>query len=218
TGISEISIVLPAGKMPDGKSVDTFAEELKEKLGTKQQYSVETWKELLPMLEAYVGIFNGFMYIWYVVVFIAMGFGIVNTSFMAIFERVREFGLLRALGMKPWRVICSVLTESFFILTAGIIAGNLLGIMSVFFMKDNGLDLSVFGKGTEFVGMSHIIYPVLTLNDVIRVNFVILFLGIIVSLYPAIKAAQITPVEAMRESTTKSLGKIKDEYSYCRKY
>lgn len=218
TGISEISIVLPTGKMPDGKSVDTFAEELKEKLGTKQQYSVETWKELLPMLEAYVGIFNGFMYIWYVVVFIAMGFGIVNTSFMAIFERVREFGLLRALGMKPWRVICSVLTESFFILTAGIIAGNLLGIMSVFFMKDNGLDLSVFGKGTEFVGMSHIIYPVLTLNDVIRVNFVILFLGIIVSLYPAIKAAQITPVEAMRESTTKSLGKIKDEYSYCRKY
>ena len=114
------------------------------------------------MLEAYVGIFNSFMYIWYVVVFIAMGFGIVNTSLMAIFERVREFGLLRALGMKPWWVIRSVLTESLFILMVGISAGNFMGMVSVFLMKDNGLNLAMFGKGAEFFGMSRIIYPVIT--------------------------------------------------------
>ncbi len=192
-GISEISI-----KIPDDENVDIVATMLKKNIDSKS-YSVETWKDLLPMLEAYVRIFDGFMYIWYVVVFIAMGFGIVNTSLMAIFERVREFGLLRALGMKPWRVIASVLTESMFTLIVGIVVGNFLGMVSVFLMKDNGLDLALFGKGAEFFGMSRVIYPVLTLNDVISVNFVIFFLGTIVSLYPAIRAAQITPVEAMRE-------------------
>jgi ABC-type lipoprotein release transport system permease subunit len=192
-GISEISILIP-----EKENIDTVAMKLKENLDVKT-FSIETWKDLLPMLEAYVRIFDGFMYIWYFVVFIAMGFGIVNTSLMAIFERVREFGLLRALGMKPWRVIASVLTESIFTLAVGIIAGNCLGMLSVFLMKGHGIDLALFGKGAEFFGMSRIIYPVLTLTDVIAVNSVIFFLGIIVSLYPAIRAAQITPVEAMRE-------------------
>jgi ABC-type lipoprotein release transport system permease subunit len=192
-GISEISI-----KIPKEENVDIVAKVLKKALD-KKMYSIETWKDLLPMLEAYVRIFDGFMYIWYVVVFIAMGFGIVNTSLMAVFERVKEFGLLRALGMKPWRVIASVLIESMFTLIVGIVAGNCLGMISVFLMKDSGLDLAFFGKGAEFFGMSRIVYPVLTLSDVISVNFVIFFLGTVVSLYPAIRAAQITPVEAMRE-------------------
>lgn len=191
--ISEISIVLG-----DEKNVDAFAENLNEKLDPKL-YSVETWKELLPMLEAYLQIFDGFMYIWYVVVFIAMGFGIVNTCLMAVFERVREFGLLRALGMKPWWVIRSVLFESMFILILGIGAGNLLGIISVFAMQSTGLNLAMFSKGSEFFGMSRIIYPELTLHDLLNVNFVIFFLGIFVSLYPALRASRITPVEAMRE-------------------
>lgn len=191
--ISEISIVLG-----DGKNVDAFAENMNEKLDPKL-YSVETWKELLPMLEAYLQIFDGFMYIWYVVVFIAMGFGIVNTCLMAVFERVREFGLLRALGMKPWWVIRSVLFESMFILILGIGAGNLLGIISVFAMQSTGLNLAMFSKGSEFFGMSRIIYPELTLHDLLNVNFVIFFLGIFVSLYPALRASRITPVEAMRE-------------------
>jgi len=191
--ISEISIVLS-----DEENVETIAEKIKEKVDTAL-LSVETWKELLPMLEAYFSMFNSFMYIWYVVVFIAMGFGIVNTNLMAVFERVREFGLLRALGMKPWLVVCSVITESVMVLLIGITCGNISGVVSVLFLKNEGIDLTIFGKGSEFFGMSRIIYPQLTLYDVVNINFVILFLGIIVSLYPALKASRITPVEAMRE-------------------
>ncbi len=193
TAISEVSIVLS-----EEKQVEPIAKVLNEKLDI-DQYSVETWKDLLPMLEAYLDMFNSFMYIWYVVVFIAMGFGIVNTSLMAVFERVREFGLLRALGMKPWWVVRSVLTESMFVLVLGIATGNFLGIISVLLLKGNGLDLAIFGKGSEFFGMSRIIYPQLTLFDVMNISFVIFFLGVLVSLYPAFKASRITPVEAMRE-------------------
>jgi len=192
-GISEIAV-----KLDRSNDLDAVATMISKNLD-KKLYRVETWKELLPMLEAYVRIFDGFMYIWYLVVFIAMGFGIVNTSLMAVFERVREFGLLRALGMKPIRVIVSVLTESAFTLTLGIFSGNLFGIVSVFFMADMGLDLAFFSKGAEFFGMSRIIYPVLTLKDMLSINLIILCLGMIVSLYPAVRAARITPVEAMGE-------------------
>ncbi len=191
--ISEISIVILKGE-----NIDGVINMLKKNLDDKV-YSVDSWENLLPMLEAYVRIFDEVMYIWYVVVFIAMGFGIVNTSLMAVFERVREFGLLRALGVKPWQTISSVLTESMFTLIVGIAAGNFLGYVSVFIMKSSGLNLAIFSKGAEFFGMSRIIYPVLKLSDVISVNSVIFFLGLVVSLYPAIRAAQITPVEAMRD-------------------
>jgi ABC-type lipoprotein release transport system permease subunit len=66
-------------------------------------------------------------------------------------------------------------------------------------MKDNGLDLAMFGKGSEFFGMSRVIYPILTMFDVMNVNLVIFFLGAVVSLYPAFRASRITPVEAMRQ-------------------
>jgi ABC-type lipoprotein release transport system permease subunit len=193
TAISEISI-----SGIKNEELEGFTRVLKDGLDS-DLYNIETWKDLLPTLEAYVDMFNSFMYIWYVVVFIAMGFGIVNTSLMAVFERVREFGLLRALGMKPWWVIRSVLTESFFILLVGVSVGNFLGIASVYLMKFNGLNLAMFGNGAEFFGMSRIIYPALTLHDFMSIDIIIVVLGFIVSLYPAIRAAKITPVEAMRE-------------------
>ena len=61
-------------------------------------YSVATWRRILPMVNAYLEMMNAWTLIWFFVVFIAMGFGIVNTMLMAVFERMREFGVLKALG------------------------------------------------------------------------------------------------------------------------
>ena len=192
TGFSEVSI-----RVPDQGLLETTARTLQDKLDASN-CQVETWPEILPILKAYVGIFDAFMYIWYVVVFVAMGFGIVNTTLMAVYERTREFGLFKALGMKPWWIIRSVITESFFLLLTGIVAGNIVAIGFVMFFAKTGIDLSMFAAGAEFIGMSRIIYPVLTVSDFLAANITIFFLGLLVSLYPAVKAARFTPVETMR--------------------
>ncbi len=193
--ISEISILLPGTGVND-EPERKLAEKLKRSL-PKSIYKIETWKELLPMLKAYLNMTDGFLYIWYVVVFVAMGFGIVNTTLMAVFERMREFGLMKAFGMKPVQIVKSVLTESFLLLLIGITAGIIFGFVSVALLAEKGIDLSALAAGAEMWGMPRVLYPEIWLKDVVIASCIVLFLGLIVSIYPAVKAARFTPVEAM---------------------
>ena len=190
-GISEISIMFP-GK-PDNP--DAY-QALKSALPSRN-FEVHTWRELLPFQMAYLKILDGFMWIWYLVVFVAMGFGIVNTTLMAVFERMREFGLLKALGMKPWWILREVLMESFLLLITGMAIGNLLGFICIYALSSSGIDLSALAAGAEYAGMTRVIYPAIAIKDVLMSNFIVLFLGILVSAYPAVKAARFTPVEAL---------------------
>jgi ABC-type lipoprotein release transport system permease subunit len=190
-GISEISIILK-----DYKEVDKVASNLRAALQSTY-YEVQTWRELLPLVTAYLKIYDQFMFLWYLVVFIAMGFGIVNTTLMAVFERIREFGLLKALGMKPWWIIRGVLTESCFLLLIGMAIGNILGLLSIFALSGSGIDLSALAAGMEYFGISRVIYPVIYGRDLTMANLVVFILGLLVSVYPAAKAARFIPVEAL---------------------
>ena len=192
--ISEVSILLA-----DYKESDTVAETLRGAL-PPDSYDVETWRGLLPFITAILKMYDWFIYLWFLIIFIAMGFGIVNTILMAVFERIREFGLLKALGMKPWWIVKEVLTESFFLLLLGMVAGNALGFLSIFALADTGIDLSALSEGLEFAGMSRVIYPFIMMSDVVAANLVVLVLGLAVSAYPAIKAARFTPVKAMAQT------------------
>jgi len=188
---SEVSILLSSRETVDGVSAA-----LRNDLPANS-YEVHTWRELLPMIKAILEMYDGFIFLWYLVVFIAMGFGIVNTTLMAVFERIREFGLLKSLGMKPFWIVKSVLTESFYLLILGMIIGNSLGMLCVFVLADVGIDLSFAAKGMEFVGMSRIIYPISEIKDIVSANLVVFVLGLLVSIYPAVKAARFRPVEAL---------------------
>ncbi|MCG8551885.1 MAG: FtsX-like permease family protein [Desulfobacterales bacterium] len=161
-----------------------------------QELAALTWMDLLPLLKGYLGMFDRFMLLWYLVIFIAMAFGLVNTMLMAVLERTREFGLLKALGLKPIRIIKSVLLECLILLLTGLAAGNVLGILTSYLMS-GGIDMSFMAQGSEYWGLGRLVVPYFTVKDLLSVNAVIAGLGILVCLYPAIKAARITPVEAM---------------------
>lgn len=157
---------------------------------------VQPWTVVEPLLVLTEKIVNVILIVWYVIVFTAMSFGLVNTLLMAVFERTREFGLFQALGMPPRDILGQVLAESFILLAIALALGNLGGWLTVLALKD-GLDLSAFAQGFEMMGVSPIIYPALRAGDVTAANLLVTVLGLGASLYPAWRAARHVPVEAI---------------------
>ncbi len=157
---------------------------------------VMTWGELEPILVASLKIYDAFMVVWYLIIFLAMSFGLVNTMLMAVFERTREIGLYQALGMAPRFIVGQVLVESLILLLIGLVAGNLLSWFTVLALA-GGIDLSPFAQGLEAFAMSSLIYPVIQAKDLVTANSLVIVLGLIASLYPAWRAARYTPVQAI---------------------
>jgi ABC-type lipoprotein release transport system permease subunit len=157
---------------------------------------VSRWNEVDTYLGTMLKTMDGFMLIWVVVIFLALSFGLVNTLVMAVFERVREIGLMLALGMKPAMILGQIIIESMLLLSVGLLIGDVLAYASVVPLE-SGIDISVVAKGMEMFGASSMLYPKLYLKDVVLANVVVLFLGFLASLSPAWRASRYEPVEAI---------------------
>jgi ABC-type lipoprotein release transport system permease subunit len=154
------------------------------------------WTEVQPLLVLTENVNNVVLIIWFAVVFAAMAFGLVNTLLMAVFERLREFGLFQALGMSPQFILAQVLVESLILLVVSLLVGNALALGSVVALH-GGIDLSAFAQGLELVGVSPVIYPKLALADIAAANVIVIVLGTLASLYPAWRASRYVPIEAL---------------------
>ena len=157
---------------------------------------VKRWYEVDTYLGTMLEVMDGFVLIWVVVIFLALSFGLVNTLVMAVFERVREIGLMMALGMKPGAILGQIIIESMLLLIVGLAIGDLLAWASIQPIKD-GLDISIVAEGMEMMGASSVLYPKLLLKDVVLANVVVLILGFLASLSPAWRASRYEPVEAI---------------------
>ncbi|MDH5360408.1 MAG: FtsX-like permease family protein, partial [Gammaproteobacteria bacterium] len=186
--ISEISLI-----SHQREELDTLANRLRERF---PNFEVMTWKELLPLLIAAVELYDAILIFWYLIIFIAMSFGLVNTLLMAVFERTREIGLFQALGMKPTFIILQILVESLILLLIGLAIGNLLAWLTVLSLS-GGINLAAFAEGMEWVQMGSLLIPLLYMDDVITSNMLVIVLGLFASLYPAVRAARAVPVDAI---------------------
>ena len=157
---------------------------------------VKRWYEVDTYLGTMLEVMDGFVLVWVVVIFLALSFGLVNTLVMAVFERVREIGLMMALGMKPAAILGQIIIESMLLLVVGLAIGDLLAWASIQPIKD-GLDISIVAEGMEMMGASSVLYPKLLLQDVVLANVVVLILGFLASLSPAWRASRYEPVEAI---------------------
>lgn len=192
--ISNISVILPDHEMSEATTLL-----LKDKIKSSE-VDVRDWKTILPIAESNISTIGTMIYLWALVIFTGMGIGIVNTTLMAILERTQEFGLLKALGMRPSTIVKGIILESAVLLLLGIALGNILGIATALILNKVGLDFSVFAQGAEAMNFPRYIYPEFIIQDALITNSIVCVLGLLVCLYPAIKASKITPIEAMSSS------------------
>ncbi len=181
-------------KSPD--KVTEYKNELAGELG--DEYETLSYKELLPLIMSYVDVYREMIYFIYVIIGIAVLFGIINTMLMSVFERIQEFGVLKAIGMKNGRLFTMVITEALILGIIGSIAGVLIGILIYLPMAHYGIDFSIYAESLESMGIGAVMYPMLDMTIIMNSLMVMPIATIIGAIYPAYKAVRLDPTDAMR--------------------
>lgn len=189
--INEIAILIN-----DLNLADTVKAELIKQIGS--EYEVLTFKELIPMLTLQLEMSSSWMLIVYLIIGTAMIFGIINAQMMAVFERVNEIGVLKAIGMSEKKLFVLLLSESIFLGLIGAMIGAVIGYGMVLYLSYSGLNFAVFSEGLSSWGISAVIYPLISYTGILRSIFVIVLVSIVGSAYPAIKAFRFQPIQAIR--------------------
>jgi putative ABC transport system permease protein len=190
-GIHEIAVILK-----DGQKTDAVAKVLKKEYPA---LLVQTWKEISPEMALLMNIVDQSMYYVIGVILLALMFGIINTMLMAVLERQREFGMLMAIGMNKPRVFFMILLESVMLTCAGIPAGILLTVTTVGYLARHGIDLSAFSEALSQFGFSNVVYPGLQQSAYLPITLMTAFTAVLSAIYPAIKALQFKPAEAIHK-------------------
>lgn len=188
----EISIITASNDFNDIKNFQTkFGE-------TFPDQNLMTWKELAPD----AGMLSDFMQIYYYmimgIIFLALAFGIINTMLMAILERIKELGMLMAIGMKKVQVFNMIMLETIFLTLTGSFLGMLIGGLLIKITGQTGLNFSSVAEGFEAVGWAAIVYPSIEISFFFGVTVLVIIVAILSSIIPARKALKLKPIEALR--------------------
>jgi ABC-type lipoprotein release transport system permease subunit len=161
---------------------------------------VLTWRESLPMLAQILGLDHAFNYIMNGVILAMVGLGILNTILMRVLERRYEFGVSKALGLKPRQLAIMVVGESLALTAISLALGLALGLSVQHYFATAGLDLRwVFKTGLPpALVFDPILYSRLSVARIVWSVSIVFAMATIISFYPAFKAAQTDLPDALK--------------------
>ena len=164
-------------------------------------YEVSSWYEFLPAMGQIFDLWDAIEWIYAFIFYFAVILVAVNTMYMAFFERIREFGIIGAIGLKKRNLSIMIIIEG--LLMSGIsgIVGGIVGSGLVIYMSTHFIDLSMFFEPITYAGTVFLprirTYP--SVENMISPVVMIIVLGGIVALFPARKLMKLRPVDALKE-------------------
>jgi putative ABC transport system permease protein len=161
---------------------------------------VLTWRESIPMLAQILGLDHAFNYIMNGVILAMVGLGILNTILMRVLERRYEFGVCKALGLRPGQLAVMVIGESLALTAISLALGLALGLSVEHYFATSGLDLRWIFKTDlpSALVLDPILYSRLSSNRIIWSVSIVFAMATIISFYPALKAARTELPDALK--------------------
>ncbi len=181
-----------------------ISHEFRDRLQAQASFSeveVLNWQQTQPDLAGMIAVDKSSNRISQLLIALLISAGILNTMLMSVLERVREFGVMMALGMSPRNLFGLVMLESFWLAVIGLIIGVIITIPWYWFMTETGLDLSgAYGDDFSFGGV--LIDPVFKIRlfqeSIIAILIGLFSLALLSGAYPAWRAGRIPPVESIK--------------------
>jgi putative ABC transport system permease protein len=162
-------------------------------------YEALNWRELKPVIARILDLADSQMLIMIIITYTAVALIVLNAMLMSVFERIRELGIMKAIGVTPWQLMLLIYAETLVQVTVAAALAGLSGYMVSGYFETNGIDLSSLSEGASFGGVA--IDPLwkayLTPDSIITPIAFLFIIAAFAVLYPAAKAALIQPVKAI---------------------
>lgn len=186
-------------RVHDFRGADSYAAVLQAALG-EEQYEVLPWREMMPEIQQMRALDDAGNYIFYIFLMLLIGFEIFNTTTMSMMERVREFGVMMSIGMKPRQISLLVTLELMLKVVLALAIGFLITFVAVSILKDNPIPVTgelqelyeEWGFTVEGISFSARIviffFPMLAVTTVSLLSMI----------YPILRMRRFSPVQALR--------------------
>jgi putative ABC transport system permease protein len=161
---------------------------------------VLTWRESMPMLAQILGLDHAFNYVMNGIVLAMVGLGILNTILMGVLERRYEFGVVKALGLRPVQLALMIVIESLALTAMSLAFGLALGLSVNHYFATSGLDLRLLFKSSlpSTIVIDPILYSQLTVTRIVSSVSIVFIMATVISCYPALKAARTELPDALK--------------------
>lgn len=203
TGFDPAYVNEIAVRLDDPDQTRTAAAEISDKLKgevSSGEIIVRGWYQINPFLEMVSGMTVQMSVILIIIILCALMFGIVNTMLMSVLERVRELGMLMAIGMNGRKIFMMIMLETIYLSFTGGAAGMILSIIAIGITGYTGIDLSFLAEGLNRYGYSSYIFPAISPFYFLLTSLFVIITAVISSVLPARRALKLNPAEAIRQN------------------
>jgi ABC-type lipoprotein release transport system permease subunit len=162
-------------------------------------YETLNWRQLQPFIARILDLADAQTIIMILITYVAVAMVILNAMLMSVFERIREFGIMKAIGVTPWQLMTLIYAETMIQVAIASSISLASGWSAAHYFQKNGIDLSAIASSTSFGGVAiDPIWNAHVTTEALALPIVFLFIiAAAAVIYPAIKAAVIHPVKAI---------------------
>ena len=183
-------------------AIRSQSQTLQEELITEyKSLEVKNLLELSPMLKMVEDVMEIFNSIIFGIVMLVVFIGILGVMYVSILDRIREFGIMRAVGMEYRLIRIQILLEALFVGMLGYFSGAFLGVLGLLYLQHFGLDLSAWAEGLESFGYESVIYAHMQLSYFTNTFFAIITASLLSVFLPLRKIKNLNPIDVIKAET-----------------